>query len=158
MAWREDLLPAVRLNGTSDIAWERVAPELFEAFQDVQFYDYTKSELRAVKSTVRAEGWPSNYDLTFSRSEINALACGRVLEAGGRVAVVFRQVPSTLENWQGWPCVNGDKSDLRFKDPKGCVVALRAKGGAKKDKSGFVVDLWHGGQGFKPCSSSIWYW
>jgi len=29
---------------------------------------------------------------------------------------------------------------LRFLDPKGVVVGLKAKGAAKRDKSGFVID------------------
>ncbi len=39
------------------------------------------------------------------------------------------------------PCVDGDDTDLRFLDPQGVVVALYAKGGAKTDQSGFVVDV-----------------
>jgi len=36
--------------------------------------------------------------------------------------------------------VDGDDSDIRHIDPQGVVVALYAKGKAKKDTSGFVVD------------------
>lgn len=36
------LKPAIRLNGTSDLPWENLAPELFQKFLGVQFYDYTK--------------------------------------------------------------------------------------------------------------------
>ena len=36
--------------------------------------------------------------------------------------------------------MDGDADDLRFLDPAGSVVALYAKGRAKKDKTGFVVD------------------
>ena len=34
---------------------------------------------------------------------------------------------------------NADDTDLRFLDPKGVVLGLKAKGRAKKDRSGFVV-------------------
>lgn len=81
------LKPAVRLNGTSDIVWEKVAPWLFEVFPSVQFYDYTKHERRMLG------GWklPKNYHLTFSRSETNGEAVARVLadNPGAKVAVVF---------------------------------------------------------------------
>jgi hypothetical protein len=40
----------------------------------------------------------------------------------------------------GRPVINGDADDLRFLDPEGVVVALYAKGKAKKDNTGFVVD------------------
>jgi len=33
---------------------------------------------------------------------------------------------------------NGDETDLRFLDPAGHVIALYAKGNARKDESGFV--------------------
>jgi hypothetical protein len=52
------------------------------------------------------------------------------------VAAVFKDVPDT---WQGFPVINGDESDLRFLDPAGVVVGLKAKGDAKKDASGFVI-------------------
>ena len=56
------------------------------------------------------------------------------------VAVVFRK-PITIKKWRGYSVVDGDKDDLRFLDPKQSIVALYAKGRAKKDKSGFVVDI-----------------
>jgi len=35
--------------------------------------------------------------------------------------------------------VDGDVHDMRFLDPKGSIVLLKAKGDAKRDHSGFVV-------------------
>jgi hypothetical protein len=123
----------VRLNGTSDIAWERLG--VFAAFPSVQFYDYTKSPIRALQFAKHST--PSNYHLTFSRSETNEALAVDVLRNGGNVAVVFAGVlPSA---WQGFEVVNGDESDLRFLDKKNVVVGLRAKGDAKKDATGFVV-------------------
>jgi hypothetical protein len=128
------LAACVRLNGTSDIPWELLGiPQLFPA--DVPFYDYTKNPRRAIAHAKRE--LPSNYHLTFSRSECNDADALQVLEAGGNVAVVFSgDLPST---WQGYPVIDGDLSDLRFLDPRGSVVGLRAKGPAKRDTSGFVV-------------------
>lgn len=133
------MVPAVRPNGTSDIPWESVrlsdGRTILDSFQDVQFYDYTKSPGRAL---AHAAGLlPGNYHLTFSRSEVNDNDVRRVLEAGGSVAAVFaKHLPA---EWAGAPVVNGDQDDLRFLDPAGCVVGLKAKGRAKRDTSGFVV-------------------
>ena len=80
---------------------------------------------------------PSNYSLTFSRSETNEAQCLEVLNRGGNVAVVFRKELPT--HWNGFPVINGDENDLRFLDPKGVVVGLKAKGKAKSDTTGFVV-------------------
>lgn len=124
----------VRLNGTSDISWERLG--VFAAFPSIQFYDYTKSPIRALQAAARSIA--PNYHLTFSRSESNEANALDVLRAGGNVAVVFASaLPSA---WQGFPVVNGDESDLRFLDARNVVVGLKAKGDAKRDASGFVVN------------------
>ena len=129
--------PSVRLNGTSDIPWERLRPALFERFHWFQFYDYTKDPRRMLRF---ANGeLPDNYHLTFSRSETNDTDCRKVLSAGGNVAVVFRNADSP--RWHlGAPVVNGDQHDLTFVHDPGSVLALYAKGQAKPDCSGFVVD------------------
>jgi hypothetical protein len=141
------LIPVVRLNGTSDLPWERMAfehngtllPSIYALFPDVQFYDYTKNPGRAIANTLGAH--PANYSLTFSRSEVNAQQVRDVLAAGGNVAVVFntpksRELPDV---YAGHRVINGDLDDLRPLDPRGVVVGLRAKGKGRKDTSGFVV-------------------
>ena len=125
--------PTVRLNGTSDIGWERYG--IIQAFNGTQFYDYTKNYIRMIGFLFGK--LPSNYHLTFSRSETNDDLCLDVLNRGGNVAVVFRKELPT--HWQGFPVINGDENDLRFLDPKGVVVGLTAKGKAKSDTTGFVV-------------------
>jgi len=131
---KESAKPAVRLNGTSDVSWERHG--VIQKFKSVPFYDYTKNYVRML-SFLNGK-LPANYSLTFSRSETNESQCLDVLSRGGTVAVVFRSktLPAT---WQGFPVINGDENDLRFLDPKGVVVGLSAKGKAKKDTTGFVV-------------------
>jgi hypothetical protein len=125
--------PCVRLNGTSDIAWERLG--IIQAFPSLRFYDYTKSPIRALQF---AKGsLPSNYHLTFSRSEANEAQALDVLKAGGNVACVFSG--NLPETYLGFPVINGDESDLRFLDSRNAVVGLKAKGKAKKDVSGFVI-------------------
>lgn len=138
---REGLTPTIRLNGTSDLPWEKFKCErdgvqyrnVMEAFPDVQFYDYTKIAKRAIKWA--QGGMPANYHLTFSASESNDTAVSQVAAAGGNVAVVFDGMP---DQYAGAPVVDGDASDLRFLDPTGVVVGLKAKGDAKRDTSGFV--------------------
>jgi len=131
---KSKMRPAVRLNGTSDIAWERSG--LMDKFPSVPFYDYTKNPLRFAQFLNGK--LPANYRLTFSRSETNEAQCLEFLARGGNVSVVFRK--SLPKTWKGYPVVNGDETDLRFLDPKGVVVGLVAKGKAKNDVSGFVVD------------------
>jgi hypothetical protein len=130
-------IPSVRLNGTSDLPWERLRPELFERFSEFQFYDYTKDPKRMLRFC--AGEFPENYHLTFSRSETNDRDCRNVLGNGGNVAVVFRS--AEFPSWfLGAPVVNGDQHDLTFVHDAGSVLALYAKGKAKPDCSGFVVD------------------
>lgn len=138
-AEKANQIPVFRLNLTSDIPWEKVkfnGQTVFEAFPTVQWYDYTKSIQRMEKFL--AGEFPSNYHLTFSRSESNDVLVQSVMKSGGNVAVVFRKtLPAT---WNGAPVVNGDETDLRFLDGAGVVVGLVAKGKAKGETSGFVVE------------------
>ena len=138
-AAKRGLTPCVRLNGTSDVPWERMrgtdGRTLMEAFPHVQFYDYTKRPDRALR-------WP-NYHLTFSRSECNDAQAMRELESGRNVAVVFdtRKGEPLPLFWRGYRVVDGDTHDLRFlnaDDVCAVVIGLRAKGKAKHDGSGFV--------------------
>lgn len=128
----------VRLNGTSDIRWELIAApggyrNIMEAFPSVQFYDYTKIGNR--------RGLPSNYHLTFSYSGVPEYQgqVEKALDHGINIAVVFRHKGDIPASFLGRAVVDGDKDDMRFLDPEGCVVALYAKGKAKSDYSGFVV-------------------
>jgi hypothetical protein len=124
----------VRLNTTSDVPWE--IHNIFEKFPMLQFYDYTKIQKRALKFA-RGE-YPPNYHLTYSLNEDNYDKAMQVLNEGGNIAVVFRKdLPDTFA---GRKVVNGDLHDLRYLDPKNVVVGLKAKGKAKTDYSGFVMD------------------
>ena len=130
------LKPAIRLNGTSDIVWEKVAPWIFIEFPKVVFYDYTKH----LKRVQASWNMPFNYSLTFSRQLSNHSDSIKVIENGNNIAVVFRKKKLPLF-WNGFPVVSGDETDLRFLDPQGgYVIGLYAKGSAKKDTSGFVVE------------------
>ena len=134
-ALKANLIPVFRLNGTSDIRWETIGvagfANVMEAFPHLQFYDYTKIANR--------KNIPSNYHLTFSLAESNADNAKIALENGMNVAVVFR-TPDYPATYMDAPVVNGDETDLRFLDPKGCIVGLKAKGKGKKDTTGFVKE------------------
>jgi len=141
---------AVRLNGTSDIQWEKIkfarcfdmysTPKtvtIFDLFPNVQFYDYTKIPNRS--------NLPSNYDLTFSYSG----AVGfdkynqRAINNGVRIAAVFDKAENIPLTFHKRKVFDGDKHDLTFLNPKNAVLGLYAKGKARKDTSGFVIQ---GGQ------------
>ena len=133
-AEKRGFIPVFRLNGTSDIAWEKIRVGEFrnvmEMFPTIQFYDYTK--------ILGRKNLPSNYQLTFSRAESNEMDSRLAASAGMNVAVVF-SAKALPEVYMGRQVFNGDDSDLRFLDPKGVIVGLYAKGRAKKDTTGFVV-------------------
>lgn len=137
-ALKHNLIPVFRLNGTSDLPWEKFRVivdgveyrNLMEAFPQVQFYDYTKIPGRKL---------PSNYHITFSRSAKNELNVVKAIAQGMNIAVVFDNKKPMPETFLGRKVINGDETDLRFLDQKNVVVGLKAKGPAKKDESGFVV-------------------
>ena len=138
---RLGLIPVFRLNGTSDLAFEKyevvrngqLFRNVFAAFPEVQFYDYTKILGRKVKDI-------PNYHLTFSAADGNDSDVYNAIASGLNVAVVFgvKKTDALPTEYLGREVFNGDESDLRFLDPKGVVVGLYAKGKAKKDTSGFV--------------------
>ena len=141
-AKKKAMTAVFRPNLTSDLMFEEIENEqgqtLMQKFPETTFYDYTKSFMRMAQFINRNPEFPSNYHLTFSRSENNQKLVEMVLEMGGNVAVVFRdQLPAT---WKGFEVVNGDKNDLRFLDKSGVVVGLIEKGLAKKDETGFVQE------------------
>jgi hypothetical protein len=133
-AKKENLVPAIRLNGTSDINWVRF--KLFEQYPEVQFYDYTKMLNHLTKDV-------ANYHITFSKNESNDVDCKIALERGYNVAVVFntKKGLSLPPFWNDYPVYDGDDTDVRFYDPDNHVIGLRAKGMAKKDNSGFVINI-----------------
>lgn len=138
LAIKKNMVPAIRLNGTSDIRWELYLWDFMCEMRDKYgaiFYDYTKIPNRKISR-------PEVYDITFSYSGVEAYQrmYWKARRQGNRVAVVFRDRNNIPDTWDGLPVVSGDNSDARWLDPQGCVVALYAKGRAKHDATGFVVD------------------
>lgn len=124
----------LRLNAASDLPWEFIQPELF-AGPNVRGYDYTKYPPEQRKEL-------PNYRLTYSKSErLSDANVVSLLNRGHNVAIVFdckkHELPPT---WYGFPVIDGDLSDYRYSDPKGCIIGLAAKGKAKKiPAGGFIV-------------------
>jgi hypothetical protein len=140
-AYKKGLKPLVRLNGTSDIRWETIGftdvsgieyVNIFAAFPEIQFYDYTKDANR--------KDLPKNYDVTFSYSGVEGFQpyVEKALLNNMRMAVVFRKEKDIPSTFMGIPVVSGDNSDVRHLDDK-VIVGLYAKGKAKLDTTGFVV-------------------
>ncbi len=127
----------VRLNGTSDLPFERYRLEnglsLMDNNPTIDFHDYTK-----IKNRLK-DALPKNYQLTFSKSESNDNEIQElIMTTKQNIAVVFNKLPKT---YLGRKVINGDLNDLRFLDPKNSIVGLIAKGKAKKDNSGFVINI-----------------
>lgn len=147
-AAKQKMEPAFRLNGTSDIVWEKTKFNLWpwvgervnlssqnstvlDLFSDIQVYDYTKRYNR--------KNLPDNYHLTFSLNEENQKHALAMLEAGTNVAVVFQgKLPS---KYLGYEVIDGDIHDYRPQDPSPVIVGLKAKGKARSDDSGFTILL-----------------
>jgi hypothetical protein len=137
-AKKGDYKIAFRLNGTSDLDFifmlQKYANLDISTLKDFAvFYDYTKILGKAKKYLKHP-----NYTVTFSRSESNEAETNEAIKLGINVAAVFS---GDLPNkYKGAPVVNGDKSDLVMLYNKGVILGLKAKGKAKKDTSGFVIN------------------
>jgi len=137
-------LPAVRLNGTSDLPWwnirDRHGLTVFDHNYGAAFYDYTK----------RPSGdWPTmpigqDYHLTYSFDPHNGWDPALdALAYGANVALVFdipKKAPLPTE-YGGIPVIDGRTHDYRFLDDRqGVFVGLSALGKARKDTD-FVIKV-----------------
>ena len=146
-ASKKRMIPAIRLNGTSDVDYtgkvftvDGKTANIFDHFKGVQFYDYTKNMhmLKRAKKNYTLTASYSAASTRYSRDVLDAIKSHKV-----GASVVFRgAIPNTFE---GLPVINGDDTDLRFLDAKkhnlegkAFIVGLYAKGKAKTDASGFV--------------------
>jgi hypothetical protein len=116
---------SVRLNGTSDIEptlFKHKGKNIFQLFDDVIFYDYTK-----VAKRFRLLDKYTNYDLTYSFSGHNMFQCLELLSKGnGRVAMVFEGKVLPIE-FMGYKVIDGDAYDMRHIDEQGVIVGLKFK-------------------------------
>ena len=136
-AGRHDYQLGIRWNGTSDIDYETEHPALVShaAALGYEQYDYTKRPI--AYEPARVVRCVYSLDRGAARDR-HAL---RYLSAGGTVAVVFNVKPGHAlpTEWNGYPVIDGDLTDLRSRDPRGVVVGLRAKGRARTVKLGGFV-------------------
>lgn len=163
-AMRESLKLCVRLNGSSDLRFERISFEidvktskalaayyglLEDCAIDATYYAGRKFTLPALfpeiqfvdytKNPNRLGNAPDNLDLTLSYSVENSADCVKALMAGHNVAMIFDG--GLPDRFAGFPVIDGDKHDLRHLDPKGGhIVGLTPKGRrAKLDQTGFII-------------------
>lgn len=136
MAKAHGLKLAIRLNGTSDILWERevlneAGSTVFDLFPEATFYDYTRTPAAHRKV-------PANWKLTFSLADDPLSAALEHLRAGRSVAAV---APDAEKEWVGgWielgdqvvTVIDGDEHDLRFLDPAPALVLLKPKGALRR--------------------------
>jgi len=124
---------AVRLNGTSDLAFHKMKVDgggtLHELHPDVQFYEYTK-----VLNYLDHDH--KNLNVTFSDSGSNNKDIEAAIAKGSNVAVVFKD--KLPKKWLNKKVINGDLHDLRFKDPRGVIVGLVAKGQGRNINNKFI--------------------
>lgn len=129
---------SVRLNGTSDLSPEIMKKDgknILEIFPDVQFYDYTK-----VYNRTKLMKFYPNYDITFSYDGYNWDQCEQFLNDGGKVAVVFdsETMPKT---YKGYKVIDANGYDMRYLDPKGCIMGLEFHPIAKDGKVLYAKDI-----------------
>jgi len=129
---------AFRLNGTSDVDFIYMLKKyaFIDVLNDLEFknsifYDYT-AILGKVKKYIG-----TNYILTFSRKEDNEEEIIEALKMGANVSAVFNTLP---KSYKGFKVLDGDKTDLEMIKANGVILGLRAKGEAKKDLTGFVIN------------------
>jgi hypothetical protein len=111
--------------------------DLMDEYKSIQWYDYTKIYKRALKF-VNGQ-LPRNYHLTYSLNEDNKKQAFDILKKGGNISAVFRK--DLPRKFNGYKVINADQNDLRFLDGHNIIAGLVAKGKAKKDYSGFVLDV-----------------
>lgn len=138
---------AFRMNIFSDIPFYKILDKTFwKEFNCVKFYDYTKVE-KTFREFMNGET-PKGYHYTFSFSENNGKLCEEFLSKGFNVSKVFgltkkqwldnRPKNFVISTGQKFTVLDGELSDFRFLDKKGCIVGLYSKGKALKDNTGFV--------------------
>lgn len=144
---------AIRLNGTSDIGFTETIGN--KDNKKISFYDYTKHKTKYLDFI--ANRLPINYHLTFSGDETTGdigLWFDGILNhaenTGKKASIALAFFPDdhmrilnkgyiTTPQGRKILVIDGDKTDYRPNDPAICIVALRAKGRAKKGVVGGFV-------------------
>jgi hypothetical protein len=136
---------AFRFNGTTDLDWSHLRA-IIPNYWNWNFYDYTKRPLALSRPILKWAHLTYSLDCSFAPNMRVARAWIRECR---NIAVIFRKKPTL--NFPSFlkfivdgreivrPVVDGDRTDLRFTDPAGCVVGLRAKGRLRRDRSLFAL-------------------
>jgi hypothetical protein len=137
-AEREGLELAIRINGTSDIPVLKELKEILLKYANVKFYDYTKNP-KSIKKLHSLSNEITNYHLTFSytKEPLFEPLIEKATKYNSNIAIVFQneeQVNYLIDNKKKlklfdrvYNIINGDKTDLRYKDKNNSIVALRYK-------------------------------
>jgi hypothetical protein len=116
---------AFRPNILSDLPWHKWLADWIDGqFSSWNWYGYTKMRKYLTAET------PMHF--TYSWSERSVFTDALSMTAQGiNVAMAFFDChtlqPTIPEFWYGIPVINGDKNDLRYLDPSGVIVGLKAK-------------------------------
>jgi len=130
---------AIRLNGTSDVDFVQhirssFGIDILTEFENLTFYDYTKSFQRVKKYM------GSNYRLTLSYSGENFKDIIEAINMGINVSVVFEPAvidkinSGDIDTWAGMRIVSGDENDLEMILQDSKILALKFKGSRTKLK------------------------
>lgn len=149
VGWKHGLKLAIRLNGTSDVLWERETLDgvsLFDLFKGATFFDYTRTPPHHRKV-------PANWSITWSLADDPIASAIEALRAGFNVAAVIPEAEkAAAPDWFEMgdldvQVVDGEKHDLRFLDPKPSLVLLKPKGrllrGGPMVRGNLIRDLIH---------------
>ena len=150
-AARQNLVPTVRFNGTSDDRFWAMVPGWEE--RATRFYDYTKRPPTQAHVAAHRRGWTTTFSLSEAPNsarwseEWARHGANTAIVVGGPVGstqTVAKKVAAELVRrgeFVGRRTINGDQDDLRWMDPQvGGWVVLSAKGGkVKHEQHGFVV-------------------
>ena len=163
-AEKKNLIPVIRLNGTSDIPFENIKIKLSDLLEYKKLDN--KKHKKVFTAFIQKDGikehlnimsifsnvqfydytkYPmnrrpkaltqSNYDLTFSRAENNeAEALEYMRNFQGRSSFVFSD--ALPKTYKGFKVINADETDLRFLEPKNVITGLVFKGTKAKLKEG----------------------
>ena len=149
LCYRSGLKACIRLNAYSDVVYERIKPDLFQAFSGVLFYDYTKLKRRFDNPI------PSNYFLTHSlvaadnpdlsdfaglHRQFSAVVSREIYDSiDWKYSELFRErYKMTWINGYSVKLINGDNDDLTFEKSKG-ILLLREKYKKKPEKDNPLV-------------------
>ena len=148
----------LRLNGMSDIEWERFIymDELVKRTPGLRgFYDYTKHPKKnRIDMAARIPGgvpFPQKYRLIFSWDEKKATPkrASEWLNHGGSLSVVYpysmkEQIKKLRSKYRKFVKI-GDEDDNRFKDKPNSIIFLKNKGdlreGSSNKQTGLITPL-----------------